>query len=96
MRSRSTCASHPIARCCTRQIDDHPIRALIDAGVKVTINTDDPETLGITLCSELELAARHLGWSDVNVLAAQHRAVDATFATESVKAQLRTRLGEAG
>ena len=31
---------------------EHPIRVLFDAGVKVTINTDDPLIFGCTLSSE--------------------------------------------
>ena len=33
-------------------LEDHPIRALFDAGVKVTINTDDPLIFGSTLSQE--------------------------------------------
>ena len=33
-------------------LQEHPIRALFDAGVKVTINTDDPLIFGCTLSSE--------------------------------------------
>ncbi len=33
-------------------LKDHPIRALFDAGVNVTINTDDPLIFGCTLSSE--------------------------------------------
>lgn len=35
-----------------RKLEEHPIRALYDAGVKVTINTDDPLIFGCTLSSE--------------------------------------------
>jgi adenosine deaminase len=31
---------------------DHPIRTLFDAGVRVTINTDDPLIFGCTLSGE--------------------------------------------
>lgn len=70
-------------------LDDHPIRELAAAGVRFTINTDDPETLGISLCSELRLAADHLGWSLGDLLAAQHRAIDAAFCSDADKQALR-------
>ncbi|WP_419846337.1 adenosine deaminase [Candidatus Poriferisocius sp.] len=70
-------------------LDDHPIRELAAAGVRFTINTDDPETLGISLCSELRLAADHLGWSLGDLVAAQHRAIDAAFCSDADKQALR-------
>lgn len=71
-------------------LDEHPIKDLAAAGVRFTINTDDPETLGISLCSELQLAAAHLEWSLTDLVAAQHRAVDAAFCSEADKQALRT------
>jgi adenosine deaminase len=35
-----------------RSLAEHPIRALFDAGVRVTVNTDDPLIFGCTLSSE--------------------------------------------
>lgn len=37
---------------------EHPIRRLMDAGVPVTINSDDPGLFGIDLCHEYELLQR--------------------------------------
>jgi adenosine deaminase len=71
---------------------DHPIRTLAAAGVPFTINTDDPDTLGVTLTSELALAARHLGWDVDDLVEAQRRAVRASFADDRTKAALTTRL----
>jgi adenosine deaminase len=34
------------------RLKDHPIRVLFDAGVNVTVNTDDPLIFGCTLSSE--------------------------------------------
>lgn len=70
-------------------LDNHPIREIGAAGVRFTINTDDPETLGISLCSELELAANHLDWNLADLVAAQHRAVDAAFCSDADKQALR-------
>ena len=41
----------------------HPIRRLLDAGVPVTINSDDPSLFGIDLCHEYELLQREHGFS---------------------------------
>lgn len=41
----------------------HPIRRLIDAGVAVTINSDDPGLFGIDLCHEYGILHREHGFS---------------------------------
>ena len=42
---------------------DHPIRRLLDAGVAVTINSDDPGLFGIDLCHEYEILHREHDFS---------------------------------
>ncbi len=69
-------------------LDAHPVVELARAGVSFTINTDDPETLGVTLCSELELAGAHLGWTTADLVAAQRRAVRAAFCDPTTRLKL--------
>lgn len=45
------------------RVEDHPVRKLYDAGVPITLNTDDPGIFGVTLEGEYELAARRFGFS---------------------------------
>ena len=49
---------------------EHPIRALFEAGVSLTVNTDDPAFFGVSLSKELA-NLRHLGfsWSEIEGLA---------------------------
>lgn len=67
----------------------HPVRALVAAGVPVTVNTDDPVTLGVTLTGEMALACRHIGWGLEGAAQATERAISASFAPETRKAELR-------
>jgi adenosine deaminase/aminodeoxyfutalosine deaminase len=46
-----------------KRIEDHPVRRLFDAGVPITLNTDDPAMFGCTLAGEYALAARAFGFS---------------------------------
>jgi adenosine deaminase/aminodeoxyfutalosine deaminase len=46
-----------------RSIEEHPVRKLFDAGVPITLNTDDPAMFRCTLTGEYEMAARRFGFS---------------------------------
>ncbi|MCE1252683.1 MAG: adenosine deaminase [Anaerolineae bacterium] len=45
------------------EIGNHPIKQMLDAGLNVTLNTDDPAISGITLSGELQIAHEKLGLS---------------------------------
>jgi aminodeoxyfutalosine deaminase len=46
-----------------KRVEDHPVRRLFDAGVPITLNTDDPAMFGCSLVSEYELAATRFGFT---------------------------------
>ncbi|MBQ1024252.1 adenosine deaminase [Micromonospora sp. C95] len=60
-------------------LDEHPLRRLVDAGVLVTINSDDPPMFGTTLDEEYAVAARLLDIGPDGVAALARDAVTASF-----------------
>lgn len=74
------------------RIEDHPLRALRDAGVVVTINSDDPPMFGTTLNREYALAADLLELDADGLRALARAGVDASFAPDHVKARLRAEI----
>ncbi|PWE56141.1 adenosine deaminase [Metarhizobium album] len=66
----------------------HPLRALRDAGVKVTINSDDPPFFHTSLAREYEIAADIMGFSDAEIDAMTRTAVEAAFVDEETRARL--------
>jgi aminodeoxyfutalosine deaminase len=48
-------------------LEEHPIRRLFDAGVPLTLNTDDPAMFGCTLTGEYQLAAERFGFSEAEL-----------------------------
>ena len=70
------CPSSNIATRAVATLDEHPIRAFRDAGVTITVNSDDPSMFGTSLNQEYEIAARLLDLDAAGVadLAARGRA----------------------
>ncbi len=64
-------------------IDEHPLRRLVDAGVLVTINSDDPPMFGTTLDDEYAVAARLLDTGPDGVAELARNAVTASFLDET-------------
>jgi adenosine deaminase len=58
---------------------EHPFRTLHDAGVIVTVNSDDPPMFNTTLTNEYLVLAEHFGFSRAELHALSLRAVDAAF-----------------
>ncbi|MFV2113014.1 adenosine deaminase [Micromonospora sp. LOL_025] len=60
-------------------IEEHPLRQLVDAGLLVTINSDDPPMFGTTLDDEYAIAARLLDVGPEGLAALARDAVTASF-----------------
>ncbi len=69
-------------------IEQHPIERLRAAGVRVSVNTDDPALLGASLVGEYQLCRQTFGWSDDVTRAVARTSIEASFASASVKADL--------
>jgi aminodeoxyfutalosine deaminase len=69
-------------------IDQHPLPALVAAGVPVTINSDDPPMFGTTLEEEYAVAARLLNLNETGVANLAKDAVAASFLSPEGKSAL--------
>lgn len=67
------------------RIQDHPLKRLFDLGVKVTINSDDPELLDTNLNNEYRIAHEVLGMSLEEIEACNRFAIEASFLPEGVR-----------
>jgi len=85
------CPSSNIATRAVANLEDHPIRAFRDAGVTVTVNSDDPPMFGTTLNREYAIAADLLDLDEAGIADLARAAVRASFAPEDVRARV---LGE--
>lgn len=71
-----------------KRIEDHPLKRLFDLGVKVTINSDDPEVLDTNLNNEYRIAHEILAMSMDDIAQCNRYAVQASFISEKEKSQL--------
>jgi adenosine deaminase len=72
----------PTSNVCTRSVPslaEHPLPALVAAGIPVTINSDDPPMFSTTLNREYEVAAELLGLDESGVADLARAAVRASF-----------------
>jgi adenosine deaminase len=61
------------------RIEDHPLKKLFDLGVKVTINSDDPEVLETNVNNEYRIAHEVLGMSFEDIATCNRYACEASF-----------------
>lgn len=71
------------------RLADHPLRRMLEAGLKVTLNTDDPAVSDITLTDEYAIASGSLGLTTEQVKATVHAAAQAAFLPPSEKLKLQ-------
>ena len=83
------CPTSNVATRCVERLEDHPLRALRDAGVVITINSDDPPMFGTTLNREYGIAGDLLDLDEAGLAALATTAVDVSCAPEDVKRRVR-------
>jgi adenosine deaminase len=71
-----------------RSLAEHPLPALVEAGVVVTINSDDPPMFATTLDAEYAIAAELLGLDEAGVADLARTAVRVSFLDEQGKRAL--------
>lgn len=64
---------------------DHPIKKLLDAGIMVTVNSDDPAYFGGYLNQNYQAVAEALGLSKAEILQLAKNSFKASFVSESGK-----------
>ncbi|WP_175411245.1 adenosine deaminase [Streptomyces sp. TRM64462] len=82
------CPTSNLATRAVTDLEQHPIKEMVAAGVLVTVNSDDPPMFGTDLNNEYAVAARLLGLDERGVAALAKNAVDASFLDPAGKARI--------
>ena len=86
----------PISNLQTKAVNitaEYPLREFLDAGLKVSINTDNRTVSNTTLTKELDFIQRTYGIQDEEIPLLMKNAADTAFASDEVKAELYRKLG---
>lgn len=81
----------PTSNVCTRQVPgiaDHPLPKLIEEGLNITLNSDDPPMFNTTLTGEYRAVAEHLGFDHKGLADLARNGVRASFLPEERKQKL--------
>ncbi|WP_370155108.1 adenosine deaminase [Streptacidiphilus sp. EB129] len=82
------CPTSNIATRVVERIEDHPIRRMVDAGLFVTVNSDDPPMFGTDLNREYAVAAGLLGLDESGVAELARQAVRGSFLDQPGKSRI--------
>ncbi|WP_404816727.1 adenosine deaminase [Streptomyces thermolineatus] len=82
------CPTSNIATRAVSALEEHPIRQMANAGLLITVNSDDPPMFGTDLNTEYAVAARLLDLDEAGVAALAKNAVEASFMDPAGKRRL--------
>jgi adenosine deaminase len=68
--------------------EEHPLPRLVEAGVRVTLGSDDPPYFGASIGGEYDVCASRFGFGDDELRAITRTAIEAAFCDETLKQRL--------
>ncbi len=86
------CPSSNISLQVYPDLNHHPLRQMFDAGITITLNSDDPPFFKTSLGREYELGQDHFGFSDDQLIGFTRNAIKAAFIDEETREKLLKKL----
>lgn len=90
------CISSNIRTGCCLPLTAHPVRSYFDAGLMVTLNSDDPAMFSSDLESEYALAANDFGFTNEHLRELASNSIEASFLPPERKVELLHRIERDG
>jgi adenosine deaminase len=85
----TSCPGSNVATGAVASLAEHPIHRLLDAGVMVSVGTDDPAMFGLSMAGELAALQSTLGFTDDEIRQLLLNAVDSCWLPDDRRAELR-------
>ena len=89
------CVSSNVLTGCCESVEKHPTRKLFDAGVLVTLNTDDPDMFRTSLVREYQIAQDVFGFNEAGLRQLAMNSFQASFLPEERKREFLARFENA-
>jgi adenosine deaminase len=86
------CPTSNVATGVFASYEEHPLRALHEAGVKLTLGSDDPPYFGCSIGGEYAVARERFGLEEGELRNITRTAVRASFADDAAKDALLNRI----
>ena len=86
------CPTSNVCLAVVPSIAEHPLPHLLDAGIRCSLNGDDPLFFGASLVEEYELCRADMGLSDEQFASIARASIDASGAPEDLKSRSRARI----
>ena len=81
----TVCPLSNLSLCVVDDLATHPLKRMLDAGLKPTVNADDPAYFGGYFGDNLERVAAALELSDAEILTLLRNSLEASFAPDGWK-----------
>jgi adenosine deaminase len=88
----TVCPNSNVALRVFDRMEDHPLRAMLDAGLPVTVNSDDPAYFGGYIGDNYRAVASALELSEAQLITLARNAITGSFADEDRKSELLAEL----
>ena len=76
------------------RMEDHPLPELVDAGLRITLNSDDPAYFGGGMLANFQACHDAFGWSRETFIQLAGTAIESAFISERRRLELHRRLAE--
>ena len=76
------------------RMEDHPLPELLDAGLRITLNSDDPAYFGGGMLANFQACHDAFGWSRETFIQLAGTAIESAFISERRRLELHRRLAE--
>lgn len=88
------CPSSNIKLGLFNDFSSHPFPQLLEAGIQVSLNSDDPPFMSTTLAKEYELVQKAYNYSDAVMESITTMAIDCAFVDDNTKKRLHAKLAK--
>lgn len=88
----TVCPLSNLRLCGVKDMKDHPLKTMLDLGLKATVNSDDPAYFGGYMTENFKAVAQALSLTREDLLTLTRNGIEASFVSNDEKARMNQRL----